>query len=553
MKIKITFLIYFTENFWKYTLNYFNKAKQENIPKCFELRETFKKYYKLVKKIFEKTPKEDKQYCIYKDAKNYYERDEFSFLLDQIIRKCNENPEVKPIEQLRFITLYNPYYIEPKYLQSKVDVGIFDTFDLDQIDDEFIGNFRKNNFEIIFQEYKNEYIKKFVDKIKNIKNLDTVIKLININNLKEKSIFLAPLNKSYDIISKESSSNGEEAYHIIAKLAIINYVAYNETKVKDSETKGKKNNKKKEGTSEATEKRFEKDKRFYFINKRIKEMDKEIGRLVFIEIIKIIIKSFIKDKDDNEEEKKEDQDNERPENDSMEDEYKDIDFKDLKEYIFLEFSNNLEDKSDIDNIMKLIDSLKIKDKKKEDNINAENKGKDKIVNEFLTELISKQLFTKEEFFSFDKNLKTQNLKILLLCTLYEKEIIQKDGGEYYDKIKDLLDNINKDIGGEIKKSTLDEFLANQEPIIKQRLSLINKIIETFDPNKIYNDLKKADDKINKDLNQLQKIKDNIIIYHKESCKGIIDEISEIIRNNKNKKIKDYKGGGDLIQKKRKTK
>ena len=99
-----------------------------------------------------------------------------------------------------------------------------------------------------------------------------------------------------------------------------------------------------------------------------------------------------------------------------------------------------------------------------------------MVNEFLTQLISKKLFTKDEFF---QNLKTQNLKISLLCKLYEKEIIQNDGGEYYEKIKELLDDINKDIGGEIKKSKLDEFLKNKEPIIKQRLSLINKIMESF--------------------------------------------------------------------------
>jgi len=545
---KNTFLIYFTENFWKYVLNYYNDVKQENIKNCFDLRKVFKKYYELVDKIFGKIEKKDKHYAIFKDAKNYLDRDEFAFLLDKIIRKCNENPEVSPIEKLRFITQYNPYYIEEKYLQSKVDVGIFESFDLNSIDDEFITHFRENNFEIIFKEYNFEYIKMFIDKIKNIPNIDTVIKLININKLSQKRIFLDLLNKSYDnIITKELEflSNDQklkEAYHIIAKLAIINYVAAFD------ESKNKKDNEAKEKNSEAKGKRLEKDKKFDFINKRVKETDKKLNKnissLIFIEIINILFnKEYKNDKD--KEEKEDDEDSEKKQKSSIEEEYENIDFNDMKDFIFLEFSNKLEDQTDIDNIIKLIDCLKGKDKK-EDEINTNKNGKEEMVNEFLEKLISKNLFTKDEFF---QNSKTQNLKISLLIKLYEKKIIENNGGEYYEKIKDLLDSINKDIGGDIKKSKLDEFLKNKEPIIKQRLSLINTIIEAFNPEQIYIDLKKTNDKINKDIEKLHKVKDNIIIYLKESYKKIIDEITEVIKNNKNKKIKEYKGGriSDLIQ------
>ena len=38
-----TFLIYFTNNFWQYTLNYYNEPEQDNIFICFDLRNTFKK------------------------------------------------------------------------------------------------------------------------------------------------------------------------------------------------------------------------------------------------------------------------------------------------------------------------------------------------------------------------------------------------------------------------------------------------------------------------------------------------------------------------------
>ena len=118
----------------------------------------------------------------------------------------------------------------------------------------------------------------FIDKIKNIPNIDTVIKLININKLSQKRIFLDLLNKSYDnIITKELEflSNDQklkEAYHIIAKLAIINYVAAFD------ESKNKKDNETKEKNSEGKGKRVEKDKKFDFINKRLKETDKKLNK-----------------------------------------------------------------------------------------------------------------------------------------------------------------------------------------------------------------------------------------------------------------------------------
>ena len=93
-----TFLIYFTNNFWKYILNYFNEPKQDNILICSRLRELFIKYKELVEKsISEK----DKNFgIIRKDAKTYFETDEFAFLLDQIIRKYinNNNKELENIE-----------------------------------------------------------------------------------------------------------------------------------------------------------------------------------------------------------------------------------------------------------------------------------------------------------------------------------------------------------------------------------------------------------------------------------------------------------------------
>ena len=141
-----TFLIYFTNNFWKYILNYYNEPRIDNIYICFKLREAFIDYYELVLKVFKE---KSRNYTIKKDVINYFEIDEFAFLLDYMIRKYNNNPEVKNIEKLALITQYNPYYIETKY-SNKFDCGVFDSFDLNTIDNEFIVDFKQINFEIRF-------------------------------------------------------------------------------------------------------------------------------------------------------------------------------------------------------------------------------------------------------------------------------------------------------------------------------------------------------------------------------------------------------------------
>lgn len=120
-----------------------------------------------------------------------------------------------------------------------------------------------------------------------------------------------------------------------------------------------------------------------------------------------------------------------------EEEYKDIDFKDMKQFIFSEFTNRkMDDENDIKSIMELIECLK---------------GKQIEMKEFLNQLMIKKLFTKEEFF---KSSKTQNLKISLLLKLYEKEILAVVEGEYNEKINELLNDIYKNLEGEIKKEHL---------------------------------------------------------------------------------------------------
>lgn len=112
-----------------------------------------------------------------------------------MIRKYNEGPGITNIEKLGFITKNNPYYRERKY-SNKVDCNIFDCFDLNKIDNDFINDFRGMNFEIIFRESINHYIEKFTETIKTIPNFDTIIKLKNIKNLENKNIYLNHLKKN---------------------------------------------------------------------------------------------------------------------------------------------------------------------------------------------------------------------------------------------------------------------------------------------------------------------------------------------------------------------
>ena len=61
----------------------------------------------------------------------------------------NNNNDLASIEKLGLICKYNPYYIEEKY-KNKLDCKIFDLFDLNDVDGNFIDEFRHMNFEIIF-------------------------------------------------------------------------------------------------------------------------------------------------------------------------------------------------------------------------------------------------------------------------------------------------------------------------------------------------------------------------------------------------------------------
>ena len=70
-------------------------------------------------------------------------------------------------------------------------------------------------------------------------------------------------------------------------------------------------------------------------------------------------------------------------------------------------------------------------------------------------------------------------------------------------------------------------MKNDEYIIKQRLSLIKIIDEEFIPDEEYSNLKKLNGEINKFITELCYIKENIIIYFKETFEVNLKKLTEV--------------------------
>ena len=542
-KEKNIIFIYFTNDFWKYIINCYKKPTINNIEMCFKLRKIFVEYKNLVETII---PSNNKS-AIRKDAIECYKNDEFAFLLDQIIRSyIDNNQDLKAIDKLSLITEYNPYYKIKEY-PKKVDTNIFNLINLDDIDEAFIRDFRNLNFELIFEAKLVDYIKTITSKIKKISNFDIVINLINIENIKiieNKNIliYLEYLKKKYDIIKKEV----EDDLQTLTSKKLEEAV-----KVVDSEIlKSKKLDEDVKVIIDLALLNFayeKEEKKFDFFKNIIIELPKNIIPLIFIEIIN----KCVTNEENKEDENADDEDND--EDDDQEDIKfsKDIDFEKMRKYIFGIIVNEVKDDNDINNIIKVIDCIKgelnkVKDKENNDNYDQfdtkqKESVRDKILDEFFNELMDKNLFTKEEFFTHK-----HNIKISLLYKLNEGKKIKESEKDYYKEIIKVINNIYKEItDGNIKKKKLEEFLNNDD--IEKRLSLINLIYENYKPGEVLSNLKEKIKNINKNMEILKVTKDNIMLYYKEREKDLIKELIKIIKDSENQKINEYNEGGRLYE------
>ena len=225
------------------------------------------------------------------------------------------------------------------------------------------------------------------------------------------------------------------------------------------------------------------EKNCNFIERKIKKLDKKIRLLIYNELMKRC---------------------------------KGDEYKMMKEFIYNIFLKELDN---IDNIIELIDNLDKKDKKY-----------------FLEELMKKFKFTKEEYYS-----NFENKKILLLCELNEKGKLKiSDEDKCYRDFEQIIYEIHKDLEGEISIKNIEEFLMNEEKVVKKRLGLIQIIFRNFDPEYVYSELKNMKEAIKKEINELIFIKNSLLIFHRHIYQYEIRRILDIIRDIKENDLKYYK-------------
>jgi hypothetical protein len=238
------------------------------------------------------------------------------------------------------------------------DTSIFDYINFDEVKnkEQFIIDFRALKFEEVFNNNIREYIIKMISKINNIPTFGIVIKLINMEKIKDKKKdYFVLLEEKYDYIKNEIGlKKSEEELNKDIKIIceFINMLYFFE----------KEENKKKE-SKKGDEKENKIGNNCRFLKEKIDKLDNKIKSLIYNELIKI---------------------------------NKSEEFNDMKQFIFNYFIKEIDD---ADNIIKVIDNLaNYSDKKK-----------------FLKDFIEKCKFTKDEFFS-----NHEKKKIKLLSDLNEK-------------------------------------------------------------------------------------------------------------------------------------
>ena len=90
------------------------------------------------------------------------------------------------------------------------------------------------------------------------------------------------------------------------------------------------------------------------------------------------------------------------------------------------------------------------------------------------------------------------------------------------------------------KRRLDSLLKNDEDIVIKRSNLL-KLIEscTFNLEQEYNELKKEREKLNKKIDDLNYIKSELSLFHKETYKVQIEQIGEITKNLMGGRISEF--------------
>ena len=483
-------VVYLKSSFWVYLLKQYNKPDLEYIDNCNRLRELFKTYNNLINILY-KGSNNKNELTIKNDINRYNDRDEFAFNLNNNIKELFEIKKDKynDEQKLGIIKKYNPYYNnenkedEDKY-QNLRQTDIFNDINFKNPTIYFKESFHLLNFEAMFKENIREFINKITSKIEDIDTFGTIMEIIDTTRIEKekKEDYYNILKDKYELIIKNQIQLLKEETELKKAVEII---------------------------SDFISRIFLYEENTNFLEEKISKLDDKIKSLIYNELMK---------------------------------RYNDKKFEKMKEYIFDIFLSKIED---IDNIIKLIDSLSNEDK-----------------NKFLDKLLKKCDFDKEEYYS---NL--ENKKIKLICYLNEAGKLDINN---IGNLQNTLDEIKNDLEkGLISKKKLEEFLYRKKKDIKnvvgikeenkekkekeekeekneqqknvqQKLGLIKLVINDYDPIKSYGELKKTILDINKKITDLDSIKNSLIIFHRNTYNREIRDLTNIINEIETKPIKDFR-------------
>ena len=99
--------LYLKSTFWINYIKEYNIPDWENINNIFILREVYKEYNNLVNKLFKNEKKEKIGYSIKNDINRYLERDEFAFMLNNLIKKFSKIIKINSQMQKYLVPLKN--------------------------------------------------------------------------------------------------------------------------------------------------------------------------------------------------------------------------------------------------------------------------------------------------------------------------------------------------------------------------------------------------------------------------------------------------------------
>ena len=469
--------IYLKSSFWVYLLKQYNKPDLAYIDNCSRLRKLFKKYKDLVNTLY-KSSSDEYQLNIKEEINRYNDRDEFAFNLNINIKELFQEKKDKynDEQKLGIIKKYNPYYNNDKTEDDIKYQNLRETDIFDNI------NFKNPTDEFKLSFHNLNFEENFKGKINEF-----------INKITSKIIDISTFGTIIEIIDiNRIEPNKKYDYYKILKDKYEYIIQKEIESLKD----GDKLRRAIEILSNFIGIIFLDEKNTNFLEEQIKKLDDKLQSKIYFDLI-------------------------RKCNDEK--------YEKIKDYIFEIFLKKL---NEADKIIELIKILNDKDKEK-----------------FLEKLMTVCEFEKKEYFS-----NSENNKIKLLCKLNEPEkpIINENN---CGKLQIILDEIRVDLEENlITKNQMEEFLniksekdddkidikeAEYNNEIIQKLSLIKIILPKYDPIEKYGNYIKIIKNIKQKINDLNYIKNSLIIFHKKTYNIEIRKLTNIINNIETKSIKEF--------------